>query len=682
MYVDSRDLWWLDGNKQAEAVQLPNGVVQWVEKPSRGPNKMYLPDGSMQFVEKGYSYSPWNVESKWRGSDGGMIEIDIGGEIKEQIEIDAEKGPMALNEDGSFSCLPTFASGVEAWSDKSSADQKVLAFKVAKRNHRLRPQIEHRIAVAKEKAKADEFIRTFNAMTPQERLEWRCHREQDKLPARWRTITPEMVKLGHDTMSEGILYGTEFPWNEETLIELGPKWLTKAFHSAGTLNLDNEVTEIKLDPMKIDAGNNAGKFLFEVTYAKDDPDLHTKLFAKVPFPMTKDSSADRISSSVMKQPMDLMEVNTYRLLESSFPMKIPKFYYGDISNTTSNFILITERVPFAEINGFYEDGLKSLKPFEIEGPYEKCKDYRLRGTAKEYYTLLVQVHARIAGLWKAGKICSKGVMQKSLSNPYAKLEPGNPASWGMDAAKATGDDPAQASSKIQFAVKFISETAKQIYPSYVVDESFKKKFTETLMKFQAYNKELDYFRAHLPDYLSLGHANLNADNAFFWRDDSGTLDCGVFDFGGFGMRSVGQTIWWTFNCADFDQFKEHLPDYMDAFINLYHENGGPKIGKELLLQMICFSALENILYMVAAVPNCLKQCPAAEFATIRDRSDPRISGNITGKSTLRTTIQVMGNGIRLIEEMGVDLMLQRWIDDVFVGEWKQIAKSDEVVFGR
>merc|ERR1712012_358526 len=114
-----------------------------------------------------------------------------------------------------------------------------------------------------------------------------------------------------------------------------------AFWKAGTLAKSNRVTKIIPEKkIKITAGNNAGKFLFEVKYQTNMANLHTRLFAKVPFMMTPAIKTDRLSSSVYKQPMDFCEIQTYRLLEAALPLKTPKFYYGDISNETSNFILI------------------------------------------------------------------------------------------------------------------------------------------------------------------------------------------------------------------------------------------------------------------------------------------------------------------------------------------------------
>ena len=44
-------------------------------------------------------------------------------------------------------------------------------------------------------------------------------------------------------------------------------------------------------------------------------------------------------------------VDLARLAETKLPTPTPKFYYGDISNETTNYIIITERVPFVGMGG-------------------------------------------------------------------------------------------------------------------------------------------------------------------------------------------------------------------------------------------------------------------------------------------------------------------------------------------
>ena len=99
------------------------------------------------------------------------------------------------------------------------------------------------------------------------------------------------------------------------------------------------------------------------------------------------------------------------------------------------------------------------------------------------------------------------------------------------------------------------------------------------------------------DYVALSHANLNVDNAYYWRDEAwernmpvtnqliqlqwmfwmftvlilqkfvtndeapkrikaGRLCCGVLDWGGFGATCLGHKLWWYFNCSEFELLKE------------------------------------------------------------------------------------------------------------------------------
>ncbi|CAE7205261.1 CPK2, partial [Symbiodinium natans] len=439
-----------------------------------------------------------------------------------------------------------------------------------------------------------------------------------------------MVTEHHMKKAPGMLYGLEFPWTGPMLEDFGPSWLTEAFHRAGSLEKSNRVTQVRVENIKVTAGNNAGKFLFNVRYANERAGLHTKLFAKVPFQMTKETKQDRLSSSVLKQPMDFFEINTYRLAETTLPVPTPKFYYGDISNLTSNFILITERVPFVEMDGRKRS--RKLKPFEVEGPYDKCKDYQLRGSAKEYYSKIMEVSGQIAGADKSGRMGSQEFLAQSYSTPRARL--GDPQAWGVTPHAASGGPPQANLAKLNTAIQFFSDTAKVVFPSYASDPAFVQKFTKTMMTFTGYFNELEFWKHQDPAYVALSHANLNVDNAYFWRDEAATLHCGVLDWGGFGAGCLGHKIWWYLNCSEWQPIQDHLGHYVDTFISAYRDAGGPELDRDRLLHMVKLTSLGNLYFMVSAVPDCLRQCPAKEWATIKDRRDPRIDENIGGKSTL------------------------------------------------
>eukprot|EP00913_Durusdinium_trenchii_P017125 g16105.t1 len=136
----------------------------------------------------------------------------------------------------------------------------------------------------------------------------------------------------------------EASWFEkDMLVEMGPEWLTQAFHKSGVLPRDNAVT--KITDAKEFVGGGAGlKCTFTVEYKKDEAYLHKKLFAKLPH---KPGGSDRYFVSCMWN-HDRPEIVFNIFLQDSVPFRVPKFYFGDISATTTNFILITETIDWAE----------------------------------------------------------------------------------------------------------------------------------------------------------------------------------------------------------------------------------------------------------------------------------------------------------------------------------------------
>jgi len=541
---------------------------------------------------------------------------------------------------------------------------------------------------AAEAAAADEAPPAVVVERPKEpgddRKAARCQRELERPPVHWQRIDQKLVEENHMRRAPGMIYGLEFPWNEATLEEMGPEWLTLAMHTVGSLPEDNKVTKIILEQkIKVTTGNNGGKFLFEVEYEKEDPTLHTKLFAKVPFALEGVTKSDRMSSSVNKQPAELYEINTYRLLEATLPMKTPTFYFGDISNETSNWIIITERVAFKDFdcNNFgkpTKEKKELLPAYEVEGPYDKCIDYNLRGNEKDYYACLIQVGARMAGLSKTGKLGSEELMKVSFnSHP----DPSDPMFWGLNPNGSTGENPKQYKAKLDFAISFMSDTGKVIFQKYVPKEPFQNKLRKTMMTLSAYSAEVFYWKFKDLDYVALGHMNLNVDNAYFWRDESGKLDCGVFDWGSMGAGCMGHKLWWWLYCRDYEPFKRHLSSDLKLFIDAYHASGGPLLDKKKLEQMVVMTAMEQLHGLIAAVPQIYKMCPKKEWATIKDRYDSRIGENIDGKSTIRLYLHVINTITRIIEEMKGDKVLDTWIRDVYEGEYKSTPKTEAMIFG-
>jgi hypothetical protein len=380
------------------------------------------------------------------------------------------------------------------WPDLTSSERKVMIEMAAKKNQKMREWKGDGFWNMQALQSGDAQNKSPAELAAEEeaakkRQILRCKAEADRQPLMWMPVSLDQVKAGWEQTAPGMMYGMDFPFSAKTLMKLGPEWLTKAMHKCGTLEASNKVVKINMSKsVNVDAGNNGAKFTFDVKYQRKTGGLHTELFAKIPYPMDAATKTDRLSSSVYKQPMDFYELNTYRLMDALFPFKIPKFYFGDISNETSNFILITERVKF--IQGFGDTKKKKrgdLKPYEVEGPYDKCKDWQLIAPDKEYYSLIVRKMARLAGYHKAGRLGDEGF----LSTAFAPVpgDPNNPMAWGMQPGASSGQDlPQMVAKKLETGLKFIADTAKVLFPEYVSSEGFQKKYTNTLMTVVAYQR--------------------------------------------------------------------------------------------------------------------------------------------------------------------------------------------------
>jgi len=404
--------------------------------------------------------------------------------------------------------------------------------------------------------------------------------------------------------------------------ELGPQWMTKAFRAAGSIPAAARVTAIT-DVKKYVGGGACSKLFIDVEYGST-PGKHTQLFAKIPFPMTPDTRSDRIAQSVMGfQGGELGEINVSRLLESRLPFRIPKYYFGDFSNETTNWILITERIPF---NSFSKE---KLEPFDVEPPYEKMMDWNLRGPPQEYYDLLMLAGGKMAGMYKAGQLGRISAIDKTFGND--SLRPKD--QWGMQKG-STGLQASEFQAKIKMGVEFIMAVAKAIFDEDLTTPSIVETYKNILSIVNAYKMEILYYSNMDADYVSCLHGNLNVDNTFWWRDEDGKLDVGLLDLNT-GVGSLGVKLWWSLYGCEPEFLVEHCDRLLELFIKAYQENGGPSLDFKKLKMHFILAAMDQGVGLLGAVPQIYRMCKKKTFEDIKSRRDPRIAENIDGKNTLR-----------------------------------------------
>lgn len=476
--------------------------------------------------------------------------------------------------------------------------------------------------------------------------EARCAKDLAKNPVSWKPVGMDVLE-NHTKKSPGIFYKIEFPWDEETLKAMGAAWCTKAFHTAETIPKSIKVAKVK-DVKTYIGGGACAKLTFDVEYQGTWDGLHTKLFAKIPWPLEGKTRSDRMASSIMQQGMEIGEINASRLFESRFPFRIPKYYYGDVSNETTNFIIITERIPFGQ-----KEGDNQMDP-----AYEKGMDWELKGTNDEYYFLLIREGAKMAGMYKAGKLTSQEIFDKNFDNPAYRP----PEHWGMGPHN-TGISENEFNAKIKMGAEFVESTAKVLFPDACTNPTFIKAYKKVLNIINVYNAEINWFCNRHPDYVAYSHGNLNVDNVFFWRDPENKLNVGVLDWGGASVGSMGWKLWWWLYSAEYDFLKEQIDNLLECFIKEYHANGGPLLELQELKWQFILSAMAQGVGLLGAVPQIYRMCAKKQWPTIKDRKDERIVKNIDGKNTLRIYVQTFISVCSMMAEWDVPAKLDKWVDD-------------------
>lgn len=410
-------------------------------------------------------------------------------------------------------------------------------------------------------------------------------------------------------------FGIVFPYTCEKLQAAGAAWLTEAFHVAGTLPHDNEVTSAKVTPLSLDPlageamGGSSVKGMVEVTYKYPMNGLHTKLFAKMPLIVT--DTTERWEH--WKWYIDEGETMFNRLLSASCPFKVPKTYFTDHCPETTNFIHLVEWLE-------YDKDYQPDVPYRIAKMNKKCKDYVLPKLGLEMYLALVRSLARLSAAFQNGGLGDLG----RLSQLFTGLEPNLPGftpNWPqtsdgwLEYEKAAQDRAFQEAvlsqaqqqaelwaMQLMGGVDFVLNVAPQLFGKEIADPKFLLKFMEDMMTIASFYPEQLSYCTQMPELFSLFHPNVQLDNGFYYYvdDECTQMEAGIFDWGGaMGMpflQSISNNVQ---NGAEPNMLDEHEEDLIRTWLDTYHECGG---GRRLTYKIVytCWK-----LYQCSSIPGSL-----------------------------------------------------------------------------
>jgi len=358
---------------------------------------------------------------------------------------------------------------------------------------------------------------------------------------------------------KGDLFGLPFPATPEEFVlspEYGPGWLTEAFHRAGTMAEDNRVARITWW-RRFEGGGSGPKCLFTVEYEKPDESLDTKLFMKQPWTL-EENKMQRYMEEGQCRFGDVHggEINFYQWVSPYVPFSVPKYYFGDISRESTESCLINAAADWPT------PGKESFGPYELYPPCEKCEDWRLTDPHEYYFAMMRRLGA-LAGLEKTGKL-----------GPEVATVP-----WSWYGPSPQKRDPGMT----KYFRQFVDEVAPHIWPKKVQSKTFLDHFEKHMDMVASASQLISQFTYADPLYVGFGHANGNTDNAYFYRNAEGVMECGMLDWGQSGYMAYAQEFLMAFGSCLGEMLAEYDDRLVRAFADAYHETGAPPLDAEELI---------------------------------------------------------------------------------------------------
>jgi hypothetical protein len=404
---------------------------------------------------------------------------------------------------------------------------------------------------------------------------------------------------------QGDATGLAIPAHIDALRSGGEAFLTNAFRAFGSIAANNRVERIMR--CEICPGGSTGQKLFlSVEYARPEPQLHTDLFVKFSRDFT-DPIRDARGKHEMEGEVRLAALS--RL--PGFPIKIPTAYFADYHHESKTGLLITEQVAF---------GVDGIEPHR-----KKCMDHEIAQPIV-YYRTIVRSLARIAAAHRSGRL-SADIEAQFPFDPRAAAA-SNPIPY----------DEAQLRSRVASFAEFVARYPR-LFPPNIGPELFSRLDREAV-RFLRHEATINRFLQSNPDLIALCHWNANIDNAWFWRDESGALHCGLMDWGHAGQMNVAFSLWGSLSAASLDVWDHHLEELLTLFVDELRVNGGPRLDiEELRLHLELYAGLMGFAYFVESPARILFRLPEAVNAS--GPRDPIFQTSETARNQLHISTVVL-----------------------------------------
>ena len=374
--------------------------------------------------------------------------------------------------------------------------------------------------------------------------------------------------------------GLAIPAHCEALGLAGASFLTDAFRSFGALAADNRIVRItRCEPFS--GGNSGQKGLLSVEYAHAEPGLHGDLFVKFSRDFT-DAFRDR-----RRQELEA-EVRFAELSRlPGFPINVPTPYFADIQRESGTGLLITQRIAFGS------GGIEPLRP--------KCMDHDL-ADPMAYYRAIVTTLARLAAAHKSGLLAAH-------VETYFPFDPQTAA----DDDPIPWDEPQLRELIGRYAA--FAARCPQLLPANVRTPEFISRLERDALRLLRHEAAIKHFLHADRNLIALCHYNANIDNAWFWRDPAGALQCGLLDWGRVRQMNVAYALWGSLCAAGLEIWDQHLDELLALFTAELHAHGGPLLDTtRIRLHLDLYAATMGLAVLIQAPTLVLSRLPEAARA--------------------------------------------------------------------
>merc|ERR1712217_471942 len=116
--------------------------------------------------------------------------------------------------------------------------------------------------------------------------------------------------------------------------------------------------------------------------------------------------------------------------------------------------------------------------------------------------------------------------------------------------------------------------APHFFPKDLVEKKFSDKLFKEADEMAHWVCELGFYTQMMPEYFSLGHANAQIDNAFFWKNEEGDVCGGLTDFGSMSHVPMPIMLSGGWCGAEPEMMDEHEEKLIHCFLDEYEKASG------------------------------------------------------------------------------------------------------------